>query len=306
MDEHGIQSNMPQQESSTPSSTLESTPMETPVTSNNNNTGSGATMWIMIIILVLIFIVGAVFVFVLMNNRQDDTATISTPNLERIINRGKLVIGNDTTYPPMESFTEDGSIVGYDIDFAEKIAESLGVELEIRTLEWDYIFDALVDGDVDMVISSVTITDDRKKLYAFSDEYINAGQVIITRDDNTTITSVADLNNAKIAVQVETTNEEEALKYTEADNVLKYSDFELATQALVSGEADAIFSDLTGARGILDENPSLKIASEPFTNDYYGVVIRLGEDDLVTRVNEIISDLKQTGYLLYLHQKWLE
>lgn len=264
------------------------------------------SVWVMIVILVLIFLVGSIFIIILFNRPHNTTEEASTPNVDKIINRGTLIVGTDATFPPMESFNDAGDIIGYDIDLAQKIADDLGVELEIKNVEWDLLFDALIDGKVDMVISGVTITDDRKELYAFSKQYINAGQVILTRNDNTTITSIADLTDAKIAVQEETTNAKEALKYTDAENVLQYSDFKEATSALVNREADAIFSDLTGARGIIDENPTLKIASEPFTNDYYGIVMRIGENDLVDKVNSIIGELKQTGYLLYLHQKWLE
>ena len=184
-----------QQEQPTP--TLEndfqkadSTPIEHDASSGNSNTMS---VWVMILVLVLIFMVGAVFVFVLLNRPKETNESDMTPNVDRIVESGKIIVGVDATFPPMESMNDNGDIVGFDIDFATKIAEDLSVELELKVLEWDLIFDALLDGEIDIIISSVTITEERKELYAFSDQYINAGQVILTRADNTSITSVSDL-----------------------------------------------------------------------------------------------------------------
>ena len=75
---------------------------------------------------------------------------------------------------------------------------------------------------------------------------------------------------------------------------------------LVAGEIDAIFSDLPGAKGLINDNPTLKISSDPFTEENYGVVIKKGAPDLVAKINEALNLLRQQGYLQYLQQKWLE
>ena len=139
-----------------------------------------------------------------------------------------------------------------------------------------------------------------------SESYLNAGQVIITRKDEASVKFTTDLAGKKITVQKETTNEEQALLYTQKELVLTYEDFIDATKALLSGEADAIFSDLTNAKGIIDENPTLKIVSDPFTSDFYGIVFRKGEGELVTKINNILDSLRQRGVSVYLKQKWLE
>lgn len=228
------------------------------------------------------------------------------PTVQRVIDSGKLVIGADATFPPMEFMDASGKLVGYDVDLGTRIAEELGVEAEFVNISWDNIFDVLLQGEVDVVISSVTITEERELTYDFSDSYINAGQVIITRTEDASIQTTADLAGKKIAVQEGTTNEEQALLYTSEDLVLTYADFIDATEALLSGEADAIFSDLTGAKGIIDANAGLKIASDPFTSDFYGVTFRKDEEDLVAEVNQILTALRQEGFMVFLKQKWLE
>jgi len=228
------------------------------------------------------------------------------PNVEKIISNKTIVIGTDATYPPMETLDDSGNLVGYDIDLGEKIAEDLGVTATFKNIEWDNLFTALENGDVDVIISAVTINEERKLLYDFSDAYLNAGQVIITQKSNNTISDVADLDGKKIAVQTETTNETEAQKYTSEDLVISYDNFEDATTALVNGQVDSIFSDLTNAKGIVQNNPTLKIASSPFTNDFYGIVIRPSEIDLTNRIDEALNSLRQQGFLVFLQQKWLE
>jgi len=265
----------------------------------------------------LLVVLGTVgYIFLSPQGREPTEEKESHPHVDRILASGKIVIGTDATYAPME-FTDDttGELKGYDIDLGNKIAEELGVDAEFKNIPWSELgmdppitstTSALLRNEVDVVISSVTITDERKQTYDFSQPYINAGQVIVTKKDNSSISSTADLKGKKIAVQKGTTNEEQALIYTDSDLVLLYENFNDATEALLTGKADAIFTDLTNAKGAIDEYKDLKIASDPFTSEFYGVVFRKGETDLVQSVNEVLNLLRQRGVEVFLKQKWLE
>jgi len=239
-------------------------------------------------------------------NQRDSDATVTPPIAPATITAGKLIIGTDPTFKPMEFPGEDQKIVGYDIDLATRLAQELGLEVEVRNIHWDNVFTSLENKEIDAIMSSVSITDERKQKYGFSDPYINAGQVIITRKETTDINSTADLAGKKIAVQNGTTNEEQAIKYTDETLVMRFVDFPIATQALLDGEADAIFADLTVAKGITTDNPTLKIASEPFTSDYYGIVMHKDNALLHSQVNAALEKLRQQGFLVFLKQKWLE
>jgi len=236
------------------------------------------------------------------------TSRGNTPSksLPQTLFPGKLVVGTDPTFEPMEFVNEEGDYVGYDIDLANRIGQELGLNVEFKNILWDDIFTALEENQIDVIIASVTITEEREHKYDFSIPYINAGQVIITKKSDNSITLPEDLIDKKIAVQRNTTNEEQAVKYGKEENVLRYDDFEAATNALLNGDADAIFADLTVAKGIISENETLKIASEPVTSDYYGVVVRQGNGQLLESVNQSLEVLRQQGVLVYLKQKWLE
>jgi len=264
-------------------------------------------MWIGIVGLIIAFL--AVLFYSLQAAQTELEKTNLTekgPITQAIIEKGSIIIGTDATYPPMEYLDSSENMIGYDVDLGKRIAEELGVTAEFKNIAWDDLFTSLKNSEVDIIISAVTITQERKDEYDFSIPYINAGQVIITQISNTEISTTNDLSGKKIAVQEGTTNEEEALKHTSEDLVIKYKSFEEAAQSLVNGESDAIFSDLTNAKGIVDENPTLIIASDPFTSDFYGIVFRKGSTDIVIEVNEIIDTIRQRGVLTSLKQKWLE
>ncbi len=274
-------------------------------TTNLNPNSRVNYTWAALLLLVLV-LVGGTFLALNVFEQQITREKAIGPNVQAVLDANKLVIGTDATFPPMEYLDTNEILIGYDIDLGNRIASELGVEAEFKNIPWDNLFDALLNNEVDIVISAVTITDERKLTYDFSDPYINAGQVIITQRSNSDINSVADLAGKKIAVQADTTNEDQARQYTREDLVLRYDNFIDATQALIEGKADAIFSDLTNAKGIIEENPTLKIAGPPFTSEFYGIVFRQNEEDLVEKINNILDKLRQQGYLLYLQQQWLE
>jgi ABC-type amino acid transport substrate-binding protein len=264
-----------------------------------------STLWLVVVALSLGVVLIVLITISIVANRIDEKPKVGV-NVQRILDQGEVKIGTDATFLPMEFYDENGNLTGFDMELANKIAEVIGVKATIISYPWDELFEHLKNGDVDLIISSVTINDERRQLYDFSTSYISAGQVIITQRSDNSINSTTDLSGKKIGVQTGTTNETEALKYTTDDLVIRYPDFNVAAKALVEGEINAIFSDLPGAKGLINDNPTLKISSDPFTEENYGVVIKKGSDDLVERVNEVLDSLRQQGFLQYLQQKWLE
>ncbi len=217
----------------------------------------------------------------------------------------KIIVGTDSTFPPMEYKDENDELVGFDIDLVKNIAEEMGTTVEFQTLSWDNIFDDLEAGKIDMIASSVSITDERRERFIFSEPYINAGQVVVARASDETIRMPEDLSGKKVGVQRGTTNEVEAAKYTTDENIIRYDDFQLAAQDLVNGQVDAILSDLPGAKGIVNEHPELKIASDPFTNDFYGITFKKDNTQLRDAVNTALDSLSQKGILNSLKEQWL-
>lgn len=260
--------------------------------------------WVIFLILIFVgFLVFAAWYFQFQLQKNTVSAAPTPPSSVTVL-PAQLVVGTDPTFQPME-YLDKGNMVGYDIDLTNLLAKQLRVKVTFKNITFDNLFPALNQHKIDLIISAVTITPERQKMYSFSNEYLNAGQVIITQKTNTTIKSPKQLAGLKIGVQEGTTDEQQALKYTSSNLVIKFSDYNKATAALVAGTIDAVITDLPSAKGIVSSNPSLKIASDPFTNDYYGIVLRKGDPN-VSAVNKALDQLRVRGFLTQLKYKWLD
>lgn len=255
---------------------------------------------------ILIIFTILISTIILLNNDKSSLESVQDPFLKAIQNRGEIIIGTDATYPPMESIDEQGNFLGMDIDIANEIALDLDVKARFVNIAWEDIFDAVREGRVDIIISSITITSDRIRIMDFSDPYFNAGQVVIVKIGNQDINRAQDLKNYNVGVQLGTTSEEEVKKYVSDPSFVKtYENYNLAKDDLLIGKIDAIVTDYPGAVGLTAQEESLEIVGQPFTQEFYGVVTQKGQQVLLSQINNTIRRLKIEGKLKVLEQKWL-
>jgi len=230
-------------------------------------------------------------------------------SLANIKNKGVLVVGSDIPYGVMEFFDADGNPAGIDVDIAQEIASRLGVKLEFRDHDWDQLFDKVKSGEVDLALSSITITPERQKEMRFSDSYFNGGQVIVVRTANQEISGVKSLVGKKIAVQKDTTGYTEAKKYTPENLISVYLNFENANGAgiisdLKNEKFEAIIVDYIQALSMIKSNSGLKIIGVPFTKEDYGIVTRIENNVLMEKINLILKGMKNDGTLDRLETRW--
>ena len=258
------------------------------------------------LILIIIIILGAILFagFNFLKDPQEET--IDDPLLQKIKSSGKLLVGTDATYPPMESIDEEGNLIGLDIDIIKEIASDLGVEVEFLNMDWDRLisFNPLYEGEVDVLISSITITPERALQVAFSDPYFNAGQTIITTTEKSKeIKGPDDLTGKILGAQSGTTCEDVARELTEEEFIKLYEDFYQARDALLEGEIDAIISDYTGALGLVAGMDELKIIGDPFTQEFYGIAVTKNNTALLREINESIRRMKRENRIKELTEK---
>lgn len=235
------------------------------------------------------------------------TGSTKNSQVAEIKKRGKLIIGTDATYPPMEGKDKNGKVVGFDIDLGNEIGKEMGVPVEFKEIAFDKLFESLNNGEIDLVISSVTITTDRSKIVSFSSPYINAGQSVIVAVNNNEVVSKDDLKDKKIAAQKDTTSLAEAQKLTGSKNLEVYiSEYDNTVSKLIAGKIDAIIMDYPAAVNLVQNNPGTKIVGNPFTSEFYGVVTFLGKDGLLSSINGTISKLKSSGNLSKLEKIWFK
>ena len=160
-------------------------------------------------------------------------------------------------------------------------------------------------GLYDAAISSITITEDRKKDMLFSDPYFQAGQIITVQKSNTTITD-KDTLTGKVGAQLGTTGAMEVQKIAGA-TLKTYDDIGLAFQDLMNGQIAAVVCDNPVAMGYVGKNPDkLKIVGGVFTDENYGIAVAKGKTDLLAKINAGIAAIKSEGLIEQLSTKWLE
>jgi len=219
----------------------------------------------------------------------------------------KIVVATDATWPPMEYVDENKEIVGFDIDLMNAIAKEAGLEVEYRNVAWDGIFAGLAAGEYDAVISSVTITDERKEQYDFSEPYINAGQIVVVRTDSD-ITGPDTLSGHAVGAQLSTTGAF-AVQEMEGVTLKEYDEVGLAFEDLVAGRIDAVVCDTPVAADFAlqreEYRAALKIVGESFTEEYYGILVQKGNSDLLAKINEGLAAVQDKGIDKELEEEWL-
>lgn len=226
-------------------------------------------------------------------------APAAKTQLDEIKAAGKIVLGTSADYPPYEFHkVVDGkdTIVGWEMDMAQAVAQELGVKLEIKESAFDNLIADLMAKKVDIVISAMTINDDRKKSVDFSQPYWKAGQVVMTlKEKAATYKTDADFSGKTIAVQLGTTGEEEAKKIAGA-KVKPMERFDAAVLDLLSGKADLVICDYTVGKNYEKNNAKLQVIKE-LNSEENGVVIRKGNKELVDAVNAALAKIKADGRL---------
>jgi polar amino acid transport system substrate-binding protein len=220
----------------------------------------------------------------------------------------EVKIASDTTYPPFETVDEQKNIIGFDPDLMAEICKRANCKSKFITTAWDGIFVALAQGQYDAVVSGVTITEERQKTLDFSEPYLRYGQVVLVRNDETTIAGVDSLKGKKVGVQTGTTNDEKASslqKEGKVGEVKRYENFALAIKALMNKDIDAVIIDSYAADGYIAVNPGkLKKVGEPFTSEALGIALKKGDAALKPAFDAALVAMKADGTLDALYKKW--
>jgi polar amino acid transport system substrate-binding protein len=218
----------------------------------------------------------------------------------------KITVATDATWPPFEFVDEQTKeIVGFDIDLMNAIAKEADLEVEYINVGWDPLLAGMAAGQYDAAISAMTITEERKKQFNFSDPYYNAGQLIVVRAEQTDIAKPEDLAGHTVGAQIGTTGAIAVEKISGA-TLKTYDTIDLAYMDLVNGQIDAVVADNPLAVGYVNlHKPKLKTVGEPFTEEEYGIAVRKGADEALARINKGLKIVLDQGIIKKLEDKWL-
>ena len=226
------------------------------------------------------------------------------------VNAGKLTMSTNAAFPPYEMTTDSGEFEGIDIDVAAAIAEKLGLELQVDDMDFDAALLAVQNGQSDIAMAGITVTDDRLEVMDFSESYATGVQVVIVKEDSP-IQTLDDLANAEmIGCQAATTGYIYASDTPEnggygEDHVTAYENGALAVMALVSGQIDAVIIDNEPAKAFVAANEGLKILETPWVEEEYAIGFAKGNTALLNAVNDAMAELKADGTFQAIVDKYI-
>ena len=220
----------------------------------------------------------------------------------------KLIVASDATWPPIEMLDENKNVVGYSIDYLKAVAKEAGLEVEFRNTAWDGIFAALESHQADIIASSVTITEKRKKAMGFSDPYCEIRQAVVV-PVGSAIKSLKDLDGKKVGGQIGTTGLVETLPKAKSKAIVKtYDEVGLALEDLAKGTIDAVVCDDPVAKFYANKKQEyqgkLQVAFVTEEVEYYGFAMRKADGELVKRINAGIKAVKDKGTEKQILEKW--
>jgi polar amino acid transport system substrate-binding protein len=217
-------------------------------------------------------------------------------------------VGTDAAYAPFESQNEKGEIVGFDIDVVKAAAAKAGIEVKFTNTPWEGIFNALAQGDRDLLVSAITITDERKQTMDFSVPYFDAAQLIAVKADSK-VSKFADLKKLKVGVQTGTTGDEAVGKLLDKTNpnIKRFESTPLALKELEAGGLDAVVADNGVVVHYVANNPGGKfktVSDKEFVPEQYGIAVKKGNAELLAKLNKGIADIKADGTYTTIYKQY--
>jgi ABC-type amino acid transport substrate-binding protein len=262
------------------------------------------TPW-MIIGIVIVVVVALIAVVVMGGFLNSTESNV----LKKVQNRGSLIVGTQIPYEPFEyQNLTTLKYEGIDMELAQKVADALNVTLVIKKMDFDPLFAAVQTGQIDMAISSITITALREKTVNFTVPYYMANQAILVKDTST-IANLNDLNGTKVIAQLGTTGSDLAKKDLvdsgRGVTLTDTTDVAGAATSVQNGQQDAFIVDTPVAYKYANTAANhLKVAFVIQTNENYGICIQKNQDDFRNAINKVINTMKSDGSLDALLHKY--
>ncbi len=250
-------------------------------------------------------------------------------SLAEIRRRGTLRVGLDASFPPFETIDANGQIVGLDVEIVGAMATDLGVKVELMNIGFDGLYDALLARRVDLVISGLPYDPRWTQDVAYTTNYFNAGQVLVTRADDQTIKTVENLIGRTVAIEWGSQAEMEARQLQNPPspsgrgaggegeppktsnslfNLLRQDSAAAALDAVLTGQADVAIVDAPSA---LTPSPTLPLAGGGglrivtyLTDEWYAAAVHLRSRELLAAVNQTLARLAESGEMAKLQAKW--
>jgi polar amino acid transport system substrate-binding protein len=221
--------------------------------------------------------------------------------------RDVLIVGVDATYPPFEFVDDQGQISGVTAAIAKEIGKDMGKSVEFRNINFDGLIPALQSGQIDLIISSLTANEVRRKSIDFSDPYVKTGLSILAAKDSS-VMSAADLQTAdrKLAVRIATTGEQWCRKELPTAKLVALDTDAACVLEVLNGKVDAWVYDQVSVMNYHAKHPDrTRALLAPLREEFWAVGLKKGQDELKATVNATLARMKKDGQFAKLADQYL-
>jgi polar amino acid transport system substrate-binding protein len=219
----------------------------------------------------------------------------------------ELIVGMEMSFPPFEMLDSSGKPAGVSVDLALAMGKALDRPIRFENIPFDGLIPSLKTGKIDLIISSLTMTEDRKKSIDFSDPYLKMGLAILA-NKNTDIQSINDVDKPghNIAVKKGTTANIYAMQHFKQAKVLVFNDESACAIEVGQGKADCfIYDQISVFQNWRRHQDRTRAILQPFEQEEWAMGLRKGDDDLRKQVNDFIKQFKEAGGFEQLGEKYL-
>ncbi len=216
-------------------------------------------------------------------------------------------VATDSTWPPMEYINREGELVGFDIDLLREIGRRSGFHPVFTTVPWDGIFAGLMAGHYEMIASSVTLLEERKRVMRFSRPYFRAAQFLLVPRENDDARSLSDLAGMDVGAQIGTTGSR-LVAATPDVTVRSYDDLGLAVEDLAQGKLGGVVADTAIIQYFVLSHPRyrdiLRVAGSPYAVEEYAFAIDMEREELQEAIDRALESIIADGTLKRLLEYW--
>ncbi len=233
---------------------------------------------------------------------QVATDTQSEGTVQTTPSDNVIIMGTHAEFEPFE-YREGLDVVGFDVEIAKAVAAKLGKELQIEDIAFDSLIMGLNNDKIDFIAAGMTATEKRAKQVDFSNSYFKSKQVIIVKEDDTSVASADDLVGKTVGVQLGTTGDL-FVSSTEGIKVVQVKKGTQAVMDLLQGKVDAVVIDQEPAKKMVEGQDGLKILDVPFIEEEYAIAVKKGNTELLNAINETIDELQASGEYDKIYEKF--
>ena len=250
---------------------------------------------------------------VVANNNSDNVTEVKEDVVEapaevttfdKIISDGYITFATEGTYAPYSYHDDNGDLVGFDVEIAKAIAEELGVEAKFTETQWDGIIAGLDAKKYDAISNQVSITDERKEKYLFSDPYTYVYGAVIVAEDNNDITKFEDLNGKKVSLTLTSNWADVARSF--GGEIVSTNGFSESIQLVLQGRADATVNDNVTFLDFKANQPDAKAKIAAISSDATesAILIRKEDEKLRDEINKALATIRSNGKLSEISVKY--